>query len=57
VSELLNKNLKNPKDNYDVLLPENERSAFENILRRNIYREDENIKKNTAGLLTELLRK
>lgn len=57
VTELLSKNLKNPKDNYDILLPENERSAFENILRRNIYREDDNIKKNVAGFLTELLKK
>ena len=57
VSELLGKNLKNPKDNYDILLPENERSVFENILRRNIYREDGHIRKNISDLMTELLKK
>lgn len=57
VSELLGKNLKNLKDNYDILLPENERSVFENILRRNIYREDGHIRKNISDLMTELLKK
>ena len=57
VGELLGKNPKNPKDNYDILLPENERSAFENMLRRNMYREDANIRKNLSVFISELLKK
>lgn len=56
-SVLFDKNIYDPKNTEHVLLPNNDKSMLENVLRRNMYRSDLPIVENLAGLISETIKK